>query len=662
MKKYIPFLLVPVALAMAAGVLAPKLASEETLRAEARAMIASATGAEPVLDGPVSFAVLPWPSLSIGGVSLEDPRARLDVPNVRVVLDLLPLLAGRARADHIELTDAKLTLADPGDGLAALGGFIAALGTAGSRGDLVIINGSVGIARGSAVDMLVPQADLTVGWRGGGSVEVAGKAVWRDETVEIDGRLTGLRALAIGEVGGLTLSLTAPLASATFNGGARLAGGPVVSGDLNVAAGQLRDALTWLGMDAPTERGFGAFELRAMALLSAQGAMLSQARLDLDGNSGIGAFNLRIDGARPMLQGSLASETIDLSPYGELSLSSPHQGGWSREAIDLGPTQALDVELRLSAGRVRLGDADLQRMAASATAKGGRLSLTIGEAEAWGGLFRASVQLSPRPAGPGMNVRVDLSADDVALGAALGELFRFQRLEGTGSFRLSAMGGGTSFMDIAKGLGGAFTLTGSKGGLVGIDVGRILARLEKRPLSGGDLRGGRTPFADIEVDARIADGIVKLDRLDLSSDTLHVALAGESPVASRALDLSGVAELVRARTAAKAEARTSDARSGASPNTLGSGGEGAPAVAGVVASLTGAGTPAVPANGAELSSPPAPPPSSSVAFALPFIVRGDWQRPIVLPDPQALIRRSGAGRALLGTSEKLDVSAPAPAP
>ena len=647
MKKYIPFLLVPVALAMAAGVLAPKLASEETLQAQARAMIAAATGVEPRFDGPVSFAVLPWPSLSIAGMSLDDPRARLEAPSVRVVLDLLPLFAGHVRADSIELPEARLILADSGDGLTALGGFIASLGTADSRGDLVVTNGTVALARGDEVDLLVPDADVTIGWRGGANVEVAGTVVWRGERVELDGRLSNLRALAVGEVGGLSLSLTAPLASATFTGGARLAGGPVISGDLKVGAGQLREALSWLGMDAPTERGFGAFGLRGMALLSAQGAQLSQAKLDLDGNSGIGAFNLRIDGARPMLQGSLASEAMDLSPYGELSLSNPHQGGWSREALDLGPARGMDVELRLSAGQVRLGGATFQRMAASATAKGGRLSLTIGEAEAWGGLFRAAVQLSPRPSGPGMNVRLDLSADDVALSPALGDLFRVQRLEGTGSFRLSAIGGGASVMEIAEGLGGAFTLTGSQGGLVGIDVGRILARLEKRPLSGGDLRGGRTPFSDLVVDARIADGILKLDRLDLSSSTLHVALTGESPVASRALDLSGVAQLVRAVPAAKAAPSPGGTRPAPA--------DAAAAVGSVVASLA-ADSPALPASAAA--------PSIAVAFELPFIVRGDWQRPILLPDPQALIRRSGAGRALLGTTEKptekLDVSAPAP--
>jgi AsmA protein len=34
-------------------------------------------------------------------------------------------------------------------------------------------------------------------------------------------------------------------------------------------------------------------------------------------------------------------------------------------------------------------------------------------------------------------------------------------------------------------------------------------------------------------------------------------------------------------------------------------------------------------------------------FSLPFIVQGSWDDPIMLPDPEALIRRSGAAAPLL---------------
>ena len=38
---------------------------------------------------------------------------------------------------------------------------------------------------------------------------------------------------------------------------------------------------------------------------------------------------------------------------------------------------------------------------------------------------------------------------------------------------------------------------------------------------------------------------------------------------------------------------------------------------------------------------------NATPFELPFIVQGSWDDPIMLPDPEALIRRSGAAAPLL---------------
>ena len=39
--------------------------------------------------------------------------------------------------------------------------------------------------------------------------------------------------------------------------------------------------------------------------------------------------------------------------------------------------------------------------------------------------------------------------------------------------------------------------------------------------------------------------------------------------------------------------------------------------------------------------------SAKDSFELPFIVQGSWDDPVVLPDAQSLIRRSGAAAPLL---------------
>jgi AsmA protein len=40
-------------------------------------------------------------------------------------------------------------------------------------------------------------------------------------------------------------------------------------------------------------------------------------------------------------------------------------------------------------------------------------------------------------------------------------------------------------------------------------------------------------------------------------------------------------------------------------------------------------------------------PNTNTGFELPFVVQGSWDDPVVLPDAQSLIRRSGAAAPLL---------------
>ena len=48
--------------------------------------------------------------------------------------------------------------------------------------------------------------------------------------------------------------------------------------------------------------------------------------------------------------------------------------------------------------------------------------------------------------------------------------------------------------------------------------------------------------------------------------------------------------------------------------------------------------------------------SSAEEFDLPFVVQGPWSDPIMLPDPQSLIRRSGAAAPLLNAAKSYNAS------
>jgi AsmA protein len=137
-------------------------------------------------------------------------------------------------------------------------------------------------------------------------------------------------------------------------------------------------------------------------------------------------------------------------------------------------------------------------------------------------------------------------------------------------------------------LNGTATLTGENGALAGINIEQLLRRLERRPLSGGgEFRSGRTPYDKITVAMKVSQGAVKVEDVKMEGAAVRLVMAGSASIPERELDLKGTAALVAAD------------RTGAPP------------------------------------------------FALPFVVQGSWDDPIMLPDAEALIRRSGAAAPLL---------------
>jgi AsmA protein len=167
-------------------------------------------------------------------------------------------------------------------------------------------------------------------------------------------------------------------------------------------------------------------------------------------------------------------------------------------------------------------------------------------------------------------------------------LFGLRRLEGKGNISVAVEGKGDSVLGVTHTLNGSATLTGQNGSISGLDVAQLLRRLERRPLSGGgEFRTGRTPFNTISMNLKIVNGTAGVQDMTIAGAGVHLALAGTASIPERDLDLKGTAALVTA------------SRAGATP------------------------------------------------YSLPFIVQGSWDDPIMLPDPEALLRRSGAAAPLL---------------
>jgi AsmA protein len=293
------------------------------------------------------------------------------------------------------------------------------------------------------------------------------------------------------------------------------------------------------------------------------------------------------------------------------------QRDWDRQPIGLDGFKGIDVDIRLSAARVDVGHARFGRTAVAATLRGGNLGVTIGEAQAFGGVLKGSFGIARSDAGA--DFKAQLQFADVDLERCLGELLGMRRLEGKGTFGFALESSGATVYELTKSLNGTANLTSRKGAITGYNVEQLLRRVERRPLSaGGEIRGGKTPYDSLTVNMKISQGVATVDEVRMEGPAVRVALGGLVSIPARYLDLKGTASLL--------------------------------------SSLAGTTSAAVP------------------AFELPFIVEGPWDDPLPMWDVQSRIQRSPPAQQLIDAMrnrpaddpirqaiERLTGTAPAPA-
>ena len=357
-----------------------------------------------------------------------------------------------------------------------------------------------------------------------------------------------------------------------------------VEGTLSVDSPSLRDAMHWTDASKLPFGGFGRFALRAQSKIGGGVVSLSSVNVELDGNTAEGALTLATDGHRAV-QGTLAADALDLTPYvSGVRVLATNERNWNRLPISLDGLTDFDIDLRLSAASIKIAGAQLGRTAIAANMRGGKLDLAIGEAQAFGGTAKGSLGLVSTDGNAAVSSRMQFI--DVDLASCLGQMFGVHKLEGRGNLALNLDGSGASVLALTSTLSGSASLTAHGGALAGVNVEQWLRRLERRPLSGnGDFRSGRTPFDQLTLNLKIVQGVVSVDDMHVDGPAVRIAAGGQALVPTRELDLKGVATLISSATGNE--------------------------------------------------------------FALPFIVQGQWDDPIMLPDPQSLIRRSGAAAPLL---------------
>ena len=572
------------------------LVSTDAVREQAKTEIQAVTGLDPVFRGAATVSLFPSGSVSFADVSLGDAgQPALTAERLTARLRFFPLLIGQVEIADVALERPVIAVTIAPNGRSNWSGLLETLARSqtpnsrmASAFSAIRIDGGKVTVHDQARDFTetFDNVEFSLAWPSIlKSFGATGRFIWRNEVVDASLTLSDFAAALAGSKTGLKLRFAGLPMKLAFDGSVSTGPSLRVEGTLAADAGSLREALRWTGQKPLPGGGFERFALKAQTSVVGGTIALSNVNVELDGNAAEGVLTFATDG-RQTLQGTLAADNLDLRPYiSTVRLLTANQREWSSGRISLDGLTGIDVDLRLSAATVDMANSKLGRTAIGANLRGGHLVVTVGESQAFGGVIKGSFSLANFETG--VEVKSQLQFSNVDLESCLGQLFGLRRIEGKGNLAFALEGSGESVLAVTRTLSGSASLSGQQGALAGLNVEQLLRRLERRPLSGGgEFRSGRTPYERIAATLKIAQGTVTVDDVKIEGSAVRLALAGSASIPLRELDLKGTASLV------------------------------------------GTG-------------------SDSGGFELPFIIQGSWDDPVMLPDAQILIRRSGAAAPLL---------------
>ena len=542
----------------------PLIASNRIVRDRIAQELSAWSGYEVTIAGDPEIEV--WPDLRaiLNDVSMREPGSSngpaIKADRLEIELSALSALTGDVVFSNASLVRPTLVVTGGEDGalmvpMPAGGRISKAIDVARSAirdnpvapdqgrlaadafGSVEIADGRIVVERSGAQEEMVSSVSGRIEWpalNSDGRLSLTG--TWRNERVDLS--ITALRPMLIFAGGStpVTASLKSAKAELAFEGTAGLLGNAFVDGKASFSATSLRSALEWMYATPAPGATSGQASVSGGVIASKQRVKLERADMTLAGNIGHGAIEIGLTGAVPMVSGTLAFETLDLSSF--LSALTPQEPGIGALGSDLFDRVSLDV--RLSASQAKSGTFSLSDLAATARISAGVAAFDISDASAFGGSIQAGLRIDRRSDEPTAEVR--LLASDVE-GGAFGTAMGMSRMVpiGTGTVSVILKGPGEAWTSLIERADGSVSARFGPGALSGFDLDAFLARTAKGGFfSLQEVSDGNFPVDGVELRASMTDGVATLEKAEAWSSTHRIKLTGLVPYLGRGLALSGL--------------------------------------------------------------------------------------------------------------------------
>ncbi|MFV3077855.1 AsmA family protein [Niveispirillum fermenti] len=570
MRKFAVTLSVLLLLLMAAAVALPFLVPVGAIVAQVEREVEVATGRELTIGGRVDLSYFPSIAVTADDVQFAGIRQGEDLLRVKrlaVRLRLIPLLRGRAEVERFVLTEPFIDLTvdrqgrpnwnvsftrgpspAAGDGTppANAGGtdLVADL----SLSDVEVVDGRLrytdartGMVREATdvnITLSMPALDE--------ALELEAEMKLNGTPLALDVVIDPVRPLLAGGTAGLDLRLSGAGSNLAVKGQVERQGdAPVnLAGDLALKVASLDDLVRAATGAAPAD--LPVDDLSLTGRLTGTSVRLGLAGLkavagDLTAD---GDLNIRLDGPRPALAGTLSLPRLELDRYlpadepppaasdgGDAAVPPAASQGWSREAIDLSAMKVFDLDLDLRLAGLLFKGVETGPAAMGLKLADGRLNAVLADTPVFGGMLggRLSLDVS-RPA---LNLGLVARAQGVQAEPLLIRFADFNRLTGTTDGTLDIKATGANQQELVGSLNGKGEVLFRDGAVKGINLAHII----RSAIGQGGQEPPQTDFAEMGGAFTITNGTVATEDFRLLAPLLRVAGKGTVNLPNRRVDM-----------------------------------------------------------------------------------------------------------------------------
>jgi AsmA-like C-terminal region len=401
------------------------------------------------------------------------------------------------------------------------------------RGTLYVMT-----ADGPAETITDIQAEVAANRRG--PVSGKGNFLLRGQRLTFEASLVPPADKAATQLWLSKLTLKGPLIDGTFDGSIDVAEDLKVQGYTELTAASLRRIVRWFGPPVPICEGLNAVSLKGQLSWARGTVTVEKAKVSVDGSEAVGTLGFTYWGERPAIDGTLAFNTFDLTPYFEALRSRSyvfdrHTWSWSGFDFSFPILNYFDADLRLSAALLAFKGVPLGRSAASIAVRSGKLIANIVELELPTGTAsgRLTADVSEFP--PRYALRGKIDNFEPAPAAAW--LTGLPLLSGRSVLKVDLKTAGQTPTEVLKSLAGKVGLNLAENGKLGLDLRAIRPGGMEDVTNPSQLVKGATSIDALEARANLVDGLLLAEHVQAKAAAHRISASGSANLLDQTLDL-----------------------------------------------------------------------------------------------------------------------------